>query len=116
MLLCFTLLLMAVSIYVLSHQPGEIMFRISLFFLVATIFFLLPYLFGLAAIQDSSGRGGPYAVGSFFFSGAISPALGGILVEFLELNILGYLMVGITGISILIIILVTRSTVEARIS
>lgn len=100
--------LMAVAIFVLSNNPQPSNFTMATCVLVATIFFTLPYLFGLAAAQDKSGRGASYTLGVFFFSGAISPTVGGLAVENTGLSMLGILMVVVMVLSIMMIFMVDR--------
>jgi MFS family permease len=83
------LMVMAASIAALSFEPDAPMFRIATCANVASLYFLMPYLYGAAAARDPSGKGAAYVGSAFFFTGAISPAIGGLLAQTIGMTVVG---------------------------
>lgn len=108
---CAALLTMSAAISVLSTSPSPLMFRLAICANISSIYFLMPYLFGAAAAQDASGRGATYAASAFFFTGAISPALGGALAATVGMNVVGGGVVVVALLAAAIMIRIERNTV-----
>lgn len=102
--------LMTAAVIALSFNPTPTVFRIATCVNLATIYFLIPYFLGAAAAQDTTGRGAAYAGSAFFLSGAISPALGGILSATVGMQVVGFMIVVIAIFACVIIIRVERRT------
>lgn len=108
---CAALLTMAGAIMVLSTGPTATMFRIATCVNISSIYFLMPYLFGAAAAQDETGRGATYAGSAFFFTGAISPALGGMLAATVGMNVVGAGVVVVALVAAGIMVRIERNTI-----
>lgn len=108
---CGALLTMSGAILVLSSGPTATMFRIATCVNISAIYFLMPYLFGAAAAQDSTGRGATYAASAFFFTGAISPALGGMLAATVGMEVVGAGVVVVALIAAAIMVRIERNTI-----
>ena len=63
---------------------------------VAAMYIMLPYFFGAAAEQDPSGRAAATIGGTYLVVGAVSPFVGGILMQTVGLHAMGIIVL-VTG-------------------
>ncbi|MCG4262429.1 MFS transporter [Acetobacter senegalensis] len=75
------MLCISTAIVLMSLCSNGAIFRLSACINVAGIYFLIPYFFGYAAAQDSTGRDAAVVGGAFLLTGAVGPYLGGIIIE-----------------------------------
>lgn len=83
------LFLMTAAIVALSYHPGPYTFRVATCINVASLYFIVPYLFGAGSAQDPSGRGATFVSSAFFLTGALSPFLGGLLLDHVGIEVVG---------------------------
>lgn len=108
---CFAALLtMAAAVFALSAGPGPMTFRVATCVNIASIYFLMPYLFGAAAAQDATGRGPAYAGSAFYFTGVISPALGGFLAATVGMEVVGAGVIAVALTAAAIMVRIERNT------
>lgn len=108
------LTLMTAAIVALSLHPGPWTFRIGTCVNVAALYFLIPYLFAAGSVQDASGRGATFVGSAFLMTGAVSPYIGGLLVESIGTEIVGGLVVLTSIIAWLAFAYVDRRSQPAR--
>ena len=70
-----------------SHNP--VVYRVATCVNVAAMYVMLPYFLGAAAEEDPSGRGVATIGGVYLLIGAISPSVGGILMQTVGLRTMG---------------------------
>ena len=80
---------MTAAIVALSFHPSGATFRVATCINVASLYFMVPYLFGAGAAQDPSGRGATFVSSAFFMTGAVSPFLGGLLMDHVGIEFVG---------------------------
>jgi len=93
------LALMTVAIVWLSFHPGPWGFRIATALNISTLYFIMPYLFAAGSVQDETGLGATYVGSAFLMTGAVSPFLGGILVDTVGTEIIGIVVVATSILS-----------------
>ena len=105
---------MTAAIVSLSLQPGPWSFRVSTCVNVATLYFIMPYLFAAGSVQDASGRGATYVGSAFLMTGAISPYVGGVLVDTVGTAFVGGLVVVTSIVAWLLFAYVERRSVNLQ--
>ena len=71
-----------------------------------SFYFCVSFLVGVAAKLDEWGRWASVTAGSTLFGSIIGPAVGGILVQYGGINVLGWSILCSTGISLTLILFV----------
>lgn len=102
------LIFMTLAIACLSFHPHALGFRIATCVNVATLYFIMPYLFAAGSVQDDSGLGATYVGSAFLMTGAVSPFLGGLLVDSVGTEFVGVAVVVTSIISWLLFVYVIR--------
>lgn len=100
---------LAWAVVLLSQSPSAGTFRVASCVHMASIFFLFPHFLGAAAAEDPAGQGAVYVSSAFFLSGAVSPFLGGLLVETVGIRQVGVGVALISAIAAAIFIALVRS-------
>jgi hypothetical protein len=79
----------AISIVIFSRGATALSFEIAAALDMAGISFAMPYLFGLAATQDPEGKAAGYIGSVSTISGALSPFVGGLVIQYLGVAAMG---------------------------
>lgn len=82
------LVVMAGAILALSNHPSGTTFRVATCFNMAMVYFLFPFFLGAGSAEDA-GKGAAYVGSAFFLAGALSPVVGGLLVEHAGIGLVG---------------------------
>ncbi|WP_035036310.1 MFS transporter [Caulobacter sp. AP07] len=102
------LAIMTIGISMLASHPSAAGFRVATCANLAALYFVLPYVFGAAAALDTSGRGVSYVGGIFYFTGAVSPVLGGYLERVAGIEVVGAAVFVGSAIASLLFVYVQR--------
>jgi DHA1 family inner membrane transport protein len=105
---------LAATIIILSTQPSPAVFGSTVWLNIAGLYLLLPYLFGAGAALDPKGSDASYVGSAFTFSGAISPFLGGGVVQFLGLRAIAPAACVVLALALLVIAYVDRRAASLR--
>ncbi len=89
-----TMILVVVAIFLLTHSSSPAIFRITACIVEASICFLIPYFFGVAAAEDASGAAATVAGGAFLSTGAVGPYLAGCLMQYLGVPSIAWFVLG----------------------
>lgn len=95
------LAVMAGAILALSSHPSAATFRVATCFNMAMVYFLFPFLLGAGTAEDA-GKGAAYVGSAFFLAGALSPLVGGLLVEHAGIGVVG---VGVAVVAVVVALL-----------
>ncbi|MCY4360979.1 MAG: MFS transporter [Gammaproteobacteria bacterium] len=86
--------------------PSSTMFPVLIIVNSISFYFCVSFLVGVAAKLDEWGRWASVTAGSTLFGSIIGPAVGGILVQYGGINVLGWSILCSTGISLTLILFV----------
>jgi predicted MFS family arabinose efflux permease len=92
------LLAAIVAIVFMSMSADPTVFRVCACVNLTTVYFQIPYWFGFAAAEDSSGRGAAVVGSAFLFTGAVGPYFGGLMIQHLGVHSIAW-FVACTNIS-----------------
>jgi MFS family permease len=107
------LVLMTAAIVSLSFHPTPWVFRVATCVNVSTLYFIMPYMFAAGSIQDESGLGATYVASAFVMTGAVSPFLGGVLVDTVGTEFVGVAVVVTSIVAALLFAYVQRRSTSS---
>ena len=95
-----------VSIYLLSVSDTTLQFFVTLMVATISLYLIMPYLIGVAAMFGENGRWGAAGGGASLLGLALSPIVGGLLVDWVGYKMIGIAFAVLAPLSILILVFV----------
>ena len=97
--LSVALILNVVIAMLLSHSSNGTLYMIAAFAQILCVYFIMPYMLGIAAQLDPQGSCATAVGGMFMLTGATGPLLGGVVIEWAGFEALGWNMLVCVGLS-----------------
>jgi predicted MFS family arabinose efflux permease len=82
------------AIVLMYRSSNSVWFSVAANFYLVGGFLAVPYYFGFAAAEDPSGRAAAIVGGSYTLAGAMSPLLGGVVIERFGLHFVPWIVIG----------------------
>ena len=99
----------AICIYCVMGMNNAIPFMIGVLFQAFFVMFLVPFYLGRVVSLDPSGKAVGASSGFFMIGSAIGPFVGGIIIDYAGLRTLG-----ITGVLLCLVILVSTLSISKK--
>jgi len=87
------------AIAVMSMSSNTLSFEIASDFYFVGGFLAMPYFFGYGAAENLSGRGAAIVGAAYSLAGAVSPYLGGVMIERFGLHSIAWLVAGASALA-----------------
>jgi predicted MFS family arabinose efflux permease len=97
------------SIFVLATSHDHLLFAVFGCLNQAGMCFLVPYMFGVAAKEDSSGRAAAITGAAYLMTGAVGPTIAGALIDFVGVWSIAWFVLAVDGGAILLFAWILRS-------